>query len=133
MLPSAEVTKVNVSSSMVHGTPVFLEIYQSYGCGATRCLNLALIFPPHTFPPSPMQFLQEQYDSVAFPIFPLNNRNKIPLHCNRISALVVELFFIAALIVLSIPKEVRKPSVNTFQRCIVLQMELLGTHSFSII
>lgn len=33
-LPSAQVTKVNVSSSMVHGTPVFLEIYQSYGCGA---------------------------------------------------------------------------------------------------
>lgn len=67
------------------------------------------------------------------PVFSLFNRNKIALHYNRIGALVVELFFIAALIVLSIPKEVRKPSVNTFQRCLLLQMELLGTHSFSII
>lgn len=136
VVSSSEITKVNVSSSMVHGTPVFLEIYQLQGCGVTQCINLALILPPA--PPPQCSFCRNSMTVVAFPIFPLSNRNKIPLHCNRIRAPVVErflvcFFFIAALIVLSIPKEVRKPSVNTFQRCLVLQMELLGTHSFSII
>jgi len=55
------------------------------------------------------------------------------LHCNRMGALVVELFYIAALIVLSIPKEVRKHLWNVFTDGLLLQMELLGTRSFSII
>lgn len=63
LVSGSEVTKVNVSSGMVHGTPVFLEIYQSYGCGVTQCINLALILPPA--PPPRMQFLQEQYDCCS--------------------------------------------------------------------
>lgn len=55
VLLSTQVNKVNASSSMAHGTPEFLEIYQLYCSGATQYFNLALFFPLHPLPP--MQLL----------------------------------------------------------------------------
>lgn len=55
VLLSTQVTGVNASSSMVHSTPEFLEIFPLYCSGATQYLNLALFLPLHPLPP--MQFL----------------------------------------------------------------------------
>lgn len=112
------------------------NFWRSISCTALVLLSISTWhFSSPCTPFHQCSFYCNSMTAVAFPIVLLNNRNKIPWHCNRIRGLVVELFFffIAALLVLSIPKEARKPSVNTFQRCFVLQVQLLGTCAFSII